>query len=399
MRSSFYKEPLLCMLFLTLMIFEVPFFNLYLIAGLLMLILYAIIYKKFITIDGNIVILLLFITLYFLLDTKLEYSTNYKVCYVISTVSIYICGYYVNFDGLNIENKSKKLEYVVRAIAITYSVYIGLTIGLSIAKGQFIVSRNPLDLWTGSLRASTHYGTMSIIPLAYGIYLIITEKKIIKQIMGWVLVVFVSLVAVITGSRTALFLVPIGLIFAYFTNIKLQGKFTKKHFKQFLCIFMLISFVLIVYHLNVFEIKTLLQKSQLGQRYLFGSAQSFKEEVRWTRVEFFLRNINKSFFGGGYTRTRVGNIHNIYLNVFDLSGIIPFTLLIIFLFNILNDYRKIVTNKLLSLQITLLLFIVLLLSFIQTLLEPTMESVPVFMWCLLLICGMQHKVSKSKNIK
>lgn len=228
MNKHSYREPFLCMALLVIMIFEVPFFKLFLISGAVMLILYTVIYKRHPFIDVAVVVLILFIVLYFAIDTKLESSTEYKVWYAISTISLYAYGDYMDFDGLSTKERSEKVTSVIKTIAIAYAAFVLMTMVYSIMKGQFAITRNPLNIWTGTLRAATHFGTMSLIPLAYGLYLIIATRSKMSHKYGWMLIIFVSLVAIITGSRTALFLVPIGFIIAYLADIKIQGVFTKK---------------------------------------------------------------------------------------------------------------------------------------------------------------------------
>lgn len=395
--SKSYKEPFLCMTLIVLMIFEVPYFKLFLVAGFLMLILYTIIYKRRPVVNGEMLVLLLFIVLYFMIDTTLEVSSEYKLWYAVSTVSLYACGYYMDYDVLDVEERSKKMEHVIRIIAIAYAAFILITVIYSVAKGQFGITRNPLNLWTGTLRAATHYGTMSVIPLAYGLYLVVIGETKKDHKLGWLLVLFTAFVATITASRTILFLIPIGAIIAYFANIKIRGKLSGKHLNQLIGALTLFTFGVTALALDVFGIQNLFLKSQLGQRYLLGYAPTLTDDGRWKNTTFFIQNISKSLWGGGYTRTNAGNIHNVYLNVFDLSGIIPFALLIIFTIKVVKDYKRMRKNKAVNISTALLLLLVLSLSFIQLLLEPTMESVPTFIWCLLLICGMQHKVSRYTN--
>jgi membrane protein len=394
MNKHSYREPFLCMALLVIMIFEVPFFKLFLISGAVMLILYTVIYKRHPFIDVAVVVLILFIVLYFAIDTKLESSTEYKVWYAISTISLYAYGDYMDFDGLSTKERSEKVTSVIKTIAIAYAAFVLVTMVYSIMKGQFAITRNPLNIWTGTLRAATHFGTMSLIPLAYGLYLIIATRSKMSHKYGWMLIIFVSLVAIITGSRTALFLVPIGFIIAYLADIKIQGVFTKKNLNQLLGALILFAFVTVAFLGDAFGFQTLFYKSQLGQRYLLGYAPTMTEDGRWKKTVFFFENISKSLWGGGYTRSNVGSIHNIYLDVFDLSGIIPFGLLIIFTLIVIGDYRRLRKSASVDDSTALLLLLICSLTFIQLLLEPVMESVPVMIWCLLLICGMQHKVSR-----
>lgn len=387
------KEPLLCMVLLVLTIFEIPYFNLFLVAGLLMLLLYTLVYKRKPVANGEMVVLLLFIALYFVIDSKLEQSNTYKLWYAVSTISLYTCGYYMRFEGLDREERSFKIENVIKIIAVAYTAYVLITVIYSSVKGQFSITRNPLNLWTGTLRAATHYGTMSIIPLAYGLHLTVGNEEKRGKFTGWLLILFAVIVAIITASRTVLLLIPLGAIIAYFSNIKMRGNFQRKHLNQLVGSLVLLGLGIIAFVTDMFGVQTLFFRTQLGQRYLLGYAPTLMNDGRLKNIEFFFQHIRQSLWGGGYSRTNAGNLHNVYLNVFDLSGIIPFMLLVLFTIWVIKDYKRASVNESVNISTRLLLLLVLSLSFVQMLLEPTMESVPVFMWCLLLICGMQNKVS------
>lgn len=391
------KEPFLCMALLVLMIFEIPYFNLFLVAGLFMLLLYTVIYKRRPVVNGEMLVLLLFISLYFIIDSKLAQSNTYKLWYAISTVSLYTCGYYMRFDGLSREERSYKVENVIKIIAIAYTAYVLITVIYSSVRGQFILTRNPLNLWTGTLRAATHYGTMSIIPLAYGLHLTVGNEEKRGKFVGWLLIIFAITVAIITASRTVLLLIPLGASIAYFANIRMRGNFQRKHLNQLVGSLILFGLGVMTFVTDMFGVQTLFFRTQLGQRYMLGYAPTLMNDGRLKNIEYFFQHLRQSLWGGGYSRTNAGNLHNVYLNVFDLSGIVPFALLVLFTIWVIKDYKRAAVNKSVNIQTQLLLLLVLSLSFVQMLLEPTMESVPVFMWCLLLICGMQSKVSHFKD--
>lgn len=387
------KEPFLCMALLVLIIFEIPYFNLFLVAGLLMLLFYTLVYKRRPVANGEMLVLLIFIALYFIIDSKLQQSNTYKFWYAVSTVSLYTYGYYMRFDGLSREERSYKVENVIKIIAIAYTAYVLITVIYSSARGQFVLTRNPLNLWTGTLRAATHYGTMSIIPLAYGLHLTVGNEEKRGKFVGWLLIIFAIAVAIITASRTVLLLIPLGAITAYFANIKMRGNFQRKHLNQLVGSLILLGLGVVSFVTDMFGVQTLFFRTQLGQRYLLGYAPTLMNDGRVKNLEFFFQHLKQSLWGGGYSRTNAGNLHNVYLNVFDLSGIIPFSLLVLFTIWVVRDYKRVAKNNSVTISIRLLLLLVLSLSFVQMMLEPTMESVPVFMWCLLLICGMQNKVS------
>lgn len=359
-----------------------------------MLIISVIIYKRRPMVNMEMVVLTLFIVLYFVIDENLAQSNNFKIWYAVSTVSMYTYGYYINFDGLNIRERSKKIENIIKVIAISYTFYLLLTMVYSLIQGQFSISRNPLNIWTGTLRAATHYGTMSIIPLAFGLYMAITGMDKREKRLGIMLVLYTGMIAVMTASRTILLLIPIGTVIGYFANIKMQGVFTRRNINQLVGAILLIGFGFLSFALNLFNIRTIFLSSQMGVRYLSGNIPTLENDGRWEDLSFFFQHISESVWGGGYSRQHAGNLHNVYLNVFDLSGIIPFLLLVLFTYYTVKNFRRLGQKSSVDSPTRLLLLLVLSLSFIQMLIEPAMESVPVFMWCIFLICGMQKKVSR-----
>lgn len=162
------------------------------------------------------------------------------------------------------------------------------------------------------------------------------DKK--RKTQGWILIIFAVTVAIITASRTVIMLVPVGAIIAYFSSIKMRGEFTRRHVNQLIGALVFLGVGIAAFVLDIFGIQTLFFRTQLGQRYVQGNAPTLTEDGRWINILFFLENMDKSIWGGGYSRTNVGNLHNVYLNVFDLSGIIPFTLLVFFTISILRDF-------------------------------------------------------------
>ena len=389
-----YREPYLSIILLVLLVFEFPFFNLFLVIGSLMILISVVLYKRRPVINTEMIVLSLFIVLYFVIDDNLAQSNSYKFWYVLSTISMYTYGYYMDFNEVSTKARSKRIEYVISVVAISYTSYLLLTVFNSLFRGQFSISRNPLNIWTGTFRAATHYGTMSVIPLAFGLFLIFTGTFKWKRRLGIMIVLFTGMLAVMTASRTIILLIPIGSIFGYFANVDMQGVLKKRNLNQLLGAILLLSIGIFVFATNLFNTQSIFMSSPLGQRYLSGSIPTLENDGRLVNVRFFLEHIVGSIWGGGYTRQHAGNLHNVYLNVFDLSGIVPFLLLVLFTIMVVKDFKRLGQNKSVYFPNRLLLFLGFFLSFNQILLEPAMESVPVFMWCMFMICGMQRKVSR-----
>lgn len=391
-----YKETFIFSVLIILMLFEVPYFNIFLISGLLLAIYNVVIKKQKLFLNFESVVLAMFIIFYFVFGTQLKQSTSYKAWYVISTLTLYACGYQIEFAALSKEDRTKKVEYIIHFISATYIIYILLTMIYSLVKGQFIISRNPLNIWTGTMRVATHYGTMSIIPLVDGIWLMfLGDKK--RKLLGFGMVLFLFFVGLITASRTVIFLIPLSYFWLYFSLIAMQGDFKKKHLQQIIIIVFCFIVGYILYQNDILGIKSFFYNTQLGQRYQAGKASSLFEDSRWKYITFLGSHIKDSLWGGGYTRLNEGMVHNAYLNVFDLSGVIPFLLLIIFSVCVLGDFRRLRRRDSVEVSAQALLMLLLIVTFIQMQFEPTFESVPAYMWCFFMLCGMQRQLSFMSN--
>lgn len=384
------KESFIIKLLLLLIIIEIPFGNLFLIAPTLMLC-YKMIENKKLIITKQSIILAAFIISYFTIDTTLEQSITYKVWYALSVISCYATGYYTKFKDIKVNGFTKKITNTIGYIAKIYFLYVTVNLGYSIIQGQLLNNRNPLNIWTGTPRAATHFGTMLVIPLAYSMWLMMTGEKKCKKILGTIMTIMSIIFTIMMASRTILLFVPIAFVSIYFCNIKMTGKFEKKHLNQLLLCILIVVFLFLMYMLNIFQFRTFLSNSQLGKRYAQGSVTTITEDGRMLHIIYLFSHLKESFWGGGYTRLHSGNLHNIYLNVYDLSGIIPFLLLVVFSVHVMKTVLKILKMTIINKSCKILIVVVYVLIFIQFLMEPVMESVPSCFWSIMYISGMVEK--------
>lgn len=385
------KIPLFCLVTLIVMIVEIPYANFFLLASSVILVYYTIIYRKRIIITLPFVLLICFISSYFILDTYLKQTFTYKFLYALSVICIYQIGY--QFIDTR-DSSDVIIEQIIRLISITYFFYVLVSIVNSVIKGQLAISRNPLNIWTGDLRAATHYGSMLVFPLAYGICLLFTNRDRKDKFLGILLTIGSLIQTLMIAGRSIILFTVLGIVIAYFYSIKLKGQFTSKHLKQLCLCLALIFMGYIVFEANIFNVQTIFNNSQMGKRLLNGQTSTIEEDGRMKHLRFFFENIKYSLWGGGYTRLHSGNLHNVYLNVFDLSGIVSFSFLVMFTLNVMSKFKKCLSFHFVKFETKMFLFVIFVLNFIQLFMEPVMESVPVMFWCLIMLTGMVEKVTK-----
>lgn len=383
-----YKEPLFIMVLLALMIFEIPYLNFFLIAPIIGFIYYSIFRRTKLGINYEIIILSIFISSYFLIDTTLIKSMTYKIFYTLSVICIYRNGRCVIYKGLSSYQKSVKTEKIIRFISISYFIYVFISIIYSFQKGQFMISRNPLNIWNGELRAATHYGTMLILPVSYAIFVLFKASKKSEKILGAFIITFAVITSLMTASRTILYVIPIGVFACYYIDIKIQGKLTNKNFCGIVIFIVLIFIGIFIFESNILGVQDKILSTQLGNRISNGQVSSLADDGRIKNISYLFSHMGESLFGGGYTRRNSGWLHNIFLDTYDLSGIIPLIFLILYTITVIRNTKYILKSNMILNSTKVLIFIVLTLSLIQSLLEPIMESVPVFFWCIIYISGL-----------
>lgn len=394
--TIYIKESLICIVLIIAMIIEVPY--LFLISPIIML-LYIIVFHrniKFI-INKEFILLTIFIVFYFVIDTVLQQSTAYKVWYSLSVMCIYLYGLNSSLLFNNIRLNSRKLENLVKLLSLTFFIYVFVTIINSIRIGQFSISRNPIDIWKGTYRAATHYGTMLVFPIVYGIYLILIKNKFRQQIFGIFILVFAIFTCIETASRTILYLIPCGIVIVYFSKIKLDKKLKDKHIMQFVVILFILVIGIVAFKLNVFNIQNIVLSSQLGSRYSSGQATNIEDDARLSNTLFLLNHLKESFMGGGFTRLYAGNTHNMWLSVYDLGGVIPFSALSLYTLSSVKHLKIFLKQSLVSNDIKVLVITVYFISFLQMLFEPVLESVPVFVWSIIYVTGVIHRFAYYKG--
>lgn len=362
-----------------LMIFEVPYFFVYLMIPII-LFCYCIWKAKFLVpLSSSELFLAVFIISFYFIDTTLGTSIRLKILMVLGYILMYssgrICGIY---------KEEKYLEKLIEFIAICYLSFVVISVLYSTYVGGFLISRNPINIWNGQSRPATHYGTMLVFPLAYGIYRVIAFTN--AKIKGVVLIAIVFILTLILGSRTVLYLIPLGVIMGLFYELFIGDGIRKKQIYILMNISIVALLLLLVWYFDLFNIQEIIFKTALGKRFITGEAPSFKEDGRYNVIKYFFENYSKSIWGGAYIRKHMYNLHNVYLNIFDLSGIIPFVAFIAFNICVIKDivffnkYSKSISTKL-CIDIFFSMF------FLQMQFEPIMESVPIAMLSVTFLSG------------
>lgn len=336
-----------------------------------------IIYRK------SIFIIILFVVTYFLFESVINYSFIKSISYASTLVIIYIFG--LNLANINDKN-NEILQKTNKALIIIYyciSIYIILSglYTLVIYKEINATQRNMYSIWNGEILNPTHIGSLSTVPLSISIFLSLRRRnfdKLIHIIIATTLLVFNMMMS----NRVILIFFVIFVIAALLCNN--YGKKINVKFK-FLIIFLIIILLLYgFYFYDLFNVRHFVSSIPVFQRISDLRKIEYKDP-RLERQIYIILNMHKNLTGEGWFTNQIGESHNVWLDIYDYAGIIPFILF--FRFTIMCISQVIQCYKYSNVNETYAILALTMFSyFLSFMVEPVFRSCESF-FCLFIFCA------------
>lgn len=283
--------------------------------------------KGKIRISSSFLWVILFVVTFFLYESYLKYSLYKRIAYSANMLLLFLLGYnwYCEYD-----DKIERQSLAVKAIDIMFygiTFYIILCMINTIARGFRFDSfyREPIIFWNNQVGSSTHFGSISTLPMALGIYKLFmcSGKEKRNAIIVTAALIVVNLL--LSNRASILFLgafVLVGVLFKY------SGKRPDKAFAAYIGLAVLMLFIYFSYELNIFGVRDLLYKIPVFQRIQFLDQLGYKDP-RIERQLYVIQHFRESMFGGGYFAQTNGETHNVWLDIYDYSGVVPFIIFFI----------------------------------------------------------------------
>ena len=308
--------------------------------------------------------------------------------------SMYFSGF-ILFKKEHLIYSHALLFKLILTAAFGFMIYQILTVYFT--QIPYIGSRFRFDFWRiESLRPPNHITIWSLptIPLLYYAFFSKKRTNIFIKIIALFALFLIVKVNFDIATRTTLLLVALTL-FALF----LYDLFTRPYqYKfQFILFMSVLSFILyFIFLFDIFNLYSYYQNSNLFIRI----QNLFNENVfdRIDRSIYSVINFNLSYFGGYKLSVIVGQIHNLWLDIYDSTGIIPFLFLCLFSYEVYKKVSKIVIlNKMNpSLKIVILGFYFA--SFVQFSIEPIIVSSEEIFGFFLFVSGSINSISETTII-
>ena len=162
----------------------------------------------------------------------------------------------------------------------------------------------------------------------------------------------------------------------------------------------MIFLLVVAYQKNLFGIKDGFENSNFFDRF-FGknSTIAIDEDSRLSSKSRYFALMGEYLWGGGYIRNKLNGAfaHELYLDTYSRAGIVPYILLIVFVFSATFRAIRLVARKELPVFTNCLILGLFLSINIEFLIEPIMEGVPWLLPLFCILCGMTDYMATYSN--
>lgn len=252
------------------------------------------------------------------------------------------------------------------------------------------------DFWSKSYSASTAQGVL-FTPFVSVIWIVLLQHRSpFLKAASFITLLFAVRYNFMLGGRSFLLLLSLAAFTYLLIKISFSAESTGDAIKNVLLVSFLFILVFYLYQKNVFNLKSTFENSYMAHRFKY---QGVAEDDRATRWVYYASHFNQGIFGGNRISisSGYGYAHNLWLDVFDQAGFIPFLLLLVLSCSSVaqgirtafsaNRYEGLYAA---SFYVT---------YFVQFFIEPVLQGSPYFFISFVFITGLFNSQSQAHLIE
>lgn len=311
--------------------------------------------------------------------------------------------------GCNIdEHDEKGIVKFILLVAISLALYTTLFfINNAIVNGitNYDVFNQP-NIWTGRPLWATNIMLYSSLFYSCFGYILFSNNINIKFMLIYFIVFAINaFYALMLSRRAALLMIGLSVVISFMYKLLFDDKNERKKLLKLLVvvaiIFIFLSFILLIsYKNNIFNIKTIIMKTDLYERFI-GPMQLwrlFYDSGRSSIRNEFMKYFFDYPWGGSKIHEIIGNYsHDLWLDAYDVAGIIAMILIIASTVILIVKINNIMKNKNISIGLKTLVISLFICVLAQCCIEPIMEACRAYMFGVCMIHGSLEMIEKGKN--
>ena len=303
--------------------------------------------------------------------------------------------------GQRINNLTEnKMAVCILLCAFFMAFHAMLNMGYNFSQFGILAmgERASYDIWTSEISSATGQASKLTPFLACVFYLVFYNKNKKLKYFSGILFLFCMLFNLELGGRSAMLLAILGLVSSLFLGI-IKQKNTKSSYRVIVFFIVAVFALFFAYEANVFGIQELFENSSFNQRFNSEGGQDITEDDRMRRKIFYIEHLFDYPFGGQNLcyDLNVGHAHDLWLDAFDMAGLIPLILLVIYTFSSLKRAFKYYSSSWSNPYISTLILTLFIILNAQFFLEPIIEGSPKLLILYCLIDGMLTQIFYNQN--
>jgi hypothetical protein len=309
---------------------------------------------------------------------------------------MYPIAYFVGYILVSRNNLGGHKETKIRGFILLIGLgtcfhgFLNLCINIG-THGLYFSSRMLPDFWTREVWGATGQATLFTFIIGcsfYGIFI----RKWATNMFEKGLIIFGVLIALyfnlLMASRAIFVIFILVLITSLIVNSLMTNKQKIENVKVLLVFLLLTIIIISSYNTNFLGAKGFIENSSLFSRLEFlndneAHGQGIIGNERGIRQLYALQHFFEHPFGGLNFRSSMGYLHNLWLDVYDMSGIFPFLILVLYFVHIIKKLFYILKYKDIEKDFKVLTFGVYFAFFLHSMVEPIIEGAP---WLFILFC-------------
>ena len=297
-------------------------------------------------------------------------------------------AYYV---GSNMyEPSEEKIIHVIYIFTIAMTLHIVLNFATDLAiRGLNTFNKlSHFDIWTLDEYPTTQTAACYVFVLGILYYVFVYEKN--KKNMFTTIGLFAIALPylLVLGRRTPLLIFAIVVLFTFVVDFFILKNRNKGIIVVLSLLLFAIAFGILLYmtyEFNLFGLRAVVEKMSIVRKFIY---QKLIYTTRFDIMKDTIELMPMHMWGGReITNILTDGPHELWLDVFDIGGIVPYIILIIYSIISAVCIIKIFLNSKLTKSFKLLIMSLFISITLQFFLEPIMSGSSVILLCVVIILG------------
>ncbi len=236
-------------------------------------------------------------------------------------------------------------------------------------------------LFTRVKTTGTSLNYIMLAAISYYLFKYETDKK--TKYIGIILFALSTIYCLALGRRTSFIVLAISLLLSFFLDHKdKENHINKNTIKALLMFSISVPIIAVLAVFNVFGLRDLLLKFAIFNKII-------NQGLKTNRLEIFIKSIAvapKYLFGGRKMSAEAGDVvHDLWGDIYDYAGIIPYILMLVYSLNLLKDMIALYRKRNVEKEYRILYSVWFVCCSVIMFIEPVMTGASLFLICVIMI--------------